>query len=172
MLSWTDSTFHFLVEQWKDNLPPGCMIKEASIDQPFEEDACQCHFVFINDGNANACSNLALKFQWFIGDRSLSNFTAIPGATEQVNYLHCYSCACAWASESFYIFHSIWSLSECWKKIWLGILAKAWWYRQNSESGMHCYVRRDWISIYICYVLTCFTRYALLTLCVKMNAWY
>ncbi|XP_059596141.1 187-kDa microtubule-associated protein AIR9 isoform X2 [Vitis vinifera] len=79
-----DSTFRFLVEQWKDDLPLGYLIKETSIDQPFEEDACQCHFIFVKDGTSSICSNLVLKFQWFIGERSLSNFTAIPEAIEQV----------------------------------------------------------------------------------------
>ncbi|XP_038970512.1 187-kDa microtubule-associated protein AIR9-like [Phoenix dactylifera] len=76
-----DSTFAFLVEQWKDHLPPGCMLKEASIDQPFEGDACRCLFNFVN---LSSDPELVLKFQWFIGDRTPTNFVPIADAIGEV----------------------------------------------------------------------------------------
>uniref|UniRef100_A0A1D1Z6I6 Protein phosphatase 1 regulatory subunit pprA n=1 Tax=Anthurium amnicola TaxID=1678845 RepID=A0A1D1Z6I6_9ARAE len=79
-----DSTFHFLAEQWKDHLPRGYMLKEASVDQPFEQDACRCHFVFANDGMANNVPELLLKYQWFIGDKTPTNFVAIADAVGEV----------------------------------------------------------------------------------------
>ncbi|KAK9267176.1 hypothetical protein L1049_009596 [Liquidambar formosana] len=79
-----DSTFRFLIEQWKDHLPSGYLLKEASVDQPFEEDACHCHFDFVRDGTVSIDSTLALKYQWFVGERTPSNFTAIPDATGEV----------------------------------------------------------------------------------------
>ncbi|KAK9056003.1 hypothetical protein SSX86_027090 [Deinandra increscens subsp. villosa] len=80
----TESTFNFLVAQWKDNFPPGYMLMEASVDQPFEEDACNCHFLFTKDKIINENSELVLNYQWFIGSRTLSNFTSIPDATAEV----------------------------------------------------------------------------------------
>ncbi|GMH20814.1 hypothetical protein Nepgr_022656 [Nepenthes gracilis] len=74
----TDSTFRFLVEHWKDQLPPGFQLKEASIDPPFVEDACRCHFIFVQDHATD--SKLILKYQWYLGERALSNFIAIPDA--------------------------------------------------------------------------------------------
>uniref|UniRef100_A0A5B7C371 187-kDa microtubule-associated protein AIR9 n=1 Tax=Davidia involucrata TaxID=16924 RepID=A0A5B7C371_DAVIN len=79
-----DSTFRFLVEQWKDQFPPGYMLKEASVDQPFEEDACCCHFSFIKDKTGSSDLELVLNYQWFVGERTPSNFTAIPDATGEV----------------------------------------------------------------------------------------
>ncbi|XP_010923670.1 187-kDa microtubule-associated protein AIR9 isoform X1 [Elaeis guineensis] len=76
-----DSTFSFLVEQWKDDLPPGYMLKEAFIDQPFEEDACHCHFNFVN---LSSDSELVLKYQWFIGERTPTNFVPIVDAVGEV----------------------------------------------------------------------------------------
>ncbi|GJU67307.1 187-kDa microtubule-associated protein AIR9 isoform X1 [Tanacetum coccineum] len=80
----TESTFNFLVEQWKDHFPPGYMLMEASVDQPFEEDACICHFLFTKDKTINEESELDLNYQWFIGGSSLSKFTPIPDATAEV----------------------------------------------------------------------------------------
>lgn len=60
------------------------MLQEASIDQPFEEDACHCHFSFVN---SNGDSDLKLKYQWFIGDRTATNFVAITDALGEVNGL-------------------------------------------------------------------------------------
>ncbi|XP_050222045.1 187-kDa microtubule-associated protein AIR9 isoform X2 [Mercurialis annua] len=78
-----DSTSHFLFEQWKDQLPPDYVLKDASIDQPFEEDACRCHFSF---GQANTLNvdPLVLRYQWFMGRRTLSSFVAIPDASGEV----------------------------------------------------------------------------------------
>lgn len=79
-----DSTFQFLLDQWKDRLPPGYLLKDASVDEPFEEDACRCHFDFAQDGTLSVDSNLILKYQWLVGERALSNFTALPNATGEV----------------------------------------------------------------------------------------
>ncbi|XP_057465602.1 187-kDa microtubule-associated protein AIR9 isoform X2 [Actinidia eriantha] len=79
-----DSTFRFLFEQWKDQFPPGYLLKELSIDQPFEEDACCCHFSFITDQTVSTDSDLVLKYQWYIGERTPANFIAIPDATGEV----------------------------------------------------------------------------------------
>lgn len=79
-----DSTFRFLVEQWKDNLPPGFLVKDAFIDQPFEEDTCRCHFTFVQDSTLVIDPQLILKYQWFVGERTPSNFTSIPDATGEV----------------------------------------------------------------------------------------
>ncbi|KAL2604532.1 hypothetical protein AAZV13_09G072900 [Glycine max] len=79
-----ESTFCFLVEKWKDHIPPGFFLKEASIDKPVEEDMCRCHFTIIHDGAASTDPPLFLKYQWFCGDISLSNFIPIPDATDEV----------------------------------------------------------------------------------------
>jgi len=84
---WTDSTFSFLFEQWKDHLPPGYTLKEASVDQPFEEDACRCHFKLVN---VSSDSELVFKYQWYVGDRTPTNFVAIDNAVGEV--LHYFSC--------------------------------------------------------------------------------
>ncbi|KAJ6813130.1 187-kDa microtubule-associated protein AIR9 [Iris pallida] len=76
-----ESTFSFLVEQWKDHLPPGYMLKEASIDHPSEEDACHCHFSFVN---LSSDSDLHLKYQWYLGERSSNNFVAVADAGGEV----------------------------------------------------------------------------------------
>lgn len=82
--SSTDSTFKFLIEQWKDQLPSGYLLKKAFVDHPFEEDACCCHFEFVVDTNEHSAAELDLKYQWFIGERTPSNFIAIPGACAEV----------------------------------------------------------------------------------------
>ncbi|XP_058099162.1 187-kDa microtubule-associated protein AIR9 isoform X2 [Magnolia sinica] len=79
-----DSTFRFLVEQWKDHLPPGYILKEASADPPFEEDACHCHFIFAKDRTLSSDSELVLKYQWFIGEKTPTNFVAIADAEGEV----------------------------------------------------------------------------------------
>ncbi|KAL2467410.1 microtubule-associated protein [Abeliophyllum distichum] len=81
-----DSTFKFLLEQWREQLPPGYLLKEAFTDQPFEGDACFCHFEFIRDNTESSVSELDLKYQWFIGEKTPSNFTAIPGASAEVYF--------------------------------------------------------------------------------------
>ncbi|KAK7304069.1 hypothetical protein RJT34_15087 [Clitoria ternatea] len=79
-----ESTFRFLVEKWQDRVPPGFFLKEASIDKPVEEDVCRCHFTIIHDGAASTDPPLVLKYQWFCGDMSLSNFVPIPDATGEI----------------------------------------------------------------------------------------
>lgn len=79
-----DSTFKFLVEQWKDSLPPGFMLNEASVEHPFEEDACHCHFVFAKDGDLSSESELIMKYQWFVGDKTPTNFVPIADAVKEV----------------------------------------------------------------------------------------
>lgn len=81
---WAESTFGFLVEQWKNHLPSGYLLKEASIDQPCEQDSCRCHFTIVLDSTLRVDPELVLKYQWFVGERSLSNFVAIPDATKEV----------------------------------------------------------------------------------------
>ncbi|OIV97294.1 hypothetical protein TanjilG_07046 [Lupinus angustifolius] len=79
-----DSTFRFLVQKWKDCIPPGFFLKEAFIDKPLEEDVCHCHFTIIHDGAATADPPLVLKYQWFCGEMSLSNFVPIADATSEI----------------------------------------------------------------------------------------
>ncbi|XVE94227.1 hypothetical protein REPUB_Repub01dG0263600 [Reevesia pubescens] len=79
-----DSTFRYLFEQWKDHFPPGYLLKEASIDKPFEEDACHCHIVFVQESTLSVDPDIILKHKWFTGERTLSNFTAIPDANGEV----------------------------------------------------------------------------------------
>ncbi|XP_023003645.1 187-kDa microtubule-associated protein AIR9 [Cucurbita maxima] len=78
-----DSTFRFLLEKWKDHFPPGYLLKEASVDRPFEEDTCRCHFSFDPEENSSN-QELVLTYQWFIGERVATNFIAIPDATAEV----------------------------------------------------------------------------------------
>lgn len=79
-----ESTFRFLLEQWKEHLPSGYLLKEAFVDQPSEEDACRCHFTFVEDSVLDGNPQLALNYQWFVGERSFSNFAAVPDATGEV----------------------------------------------------------------------------------------
>ncbi|XP_024018937.1 187-kDa microtubule-associated protein AIR9 isoform X2 [Morus notabilis] len=79
-----DSTFRFLVERWKDHLPSDYLVKEAYVDQPSEEDACRCHFTFVQESTLSIDSQLVLRYQWFVGDRTTSKFTLIPDATGEV----------------------------------------------------------------------------------------
>ncbi|XP_004488268.1 187-kDa microtubule-associated protein AIR9 isoform X2 [Cicer arietinum] len=79
-----ESTFRFLIEKWKDHFPSGFFLKEASIDKPLEEDVCRSHFTFIHDGAASTDQLLVLKYQWFCGDVTLSNFVPIPDATDEI----------------------------------------------------------------------------------------
>lgn len=73
-----------MLELWKEQLPPGYLLKEALIEKPFEEDACRCHFDFVKDENSSSDSDLVFKYQWFIGEKALANFTVIPDATAEV----------------------------------------------------------------------------------------
>lgn len=79
-----DSTFRFLFDQWKDQFPPGYLLEEASIDRPFEGDTCSCHFNFTLDKHLSSESDLVLKYQWFIGERTPSKFTVVPDAVGEV----------------------------------------------------------------------------------------
>ncbi|CAN6683756.1 unnamed protein product [Malus baccata var. baccata] len=79
-----DSTFRFLVEQWKDHLPPGFLVKKVSVEKPFEEDTCRCQFTFVQENTLATDPQLILKYQWFVGERTPSNFTIIPDATGEV----------------------------------------------------------------------------------------
>ncbi|XP_019057902.1 PREDICTED: 187-kDa microtubule-associated protein AIR9, partial [Tarenaya hassleriana] len=80
----TDSMFRFLVERWKDKLPPGYLIKEVSIDQPSEESPCRCHFGLVQESTIATDPELTLRYQWLVADRTLSRFVPIPDATKEV----------------------------------------------------------------------------------------
>ncbi|KAL6567260.1 187-kDa microtubule-associated protein air9 [Orobanche gracilis] len=80
-----DSTFKFLLEQWKEKLPSGYLLKKASVDRPFEEDACCCHFEFARDITEGSDLELDLKYKWFRG-RTASNFTEILGACGEIYF--------------------------------------------------------------------------------------
>lgn len=58
------------------------------MDQPLEEDACCCHFTFIQDSAMSMDQSLILKYQWFLGEKILSNFVPIADATGEV--MSCY----------------------------------------------------------------------------------
>ncbi|CAN1812949.1 187-kDa microtubule-associated protein AIR9 [Linum perenne] len=79
----SDSIFHFLLEKWKDHLPAGYLLKDAHVDQPFEDDICRCHFNFQQDETQSDEPPLVLKYQWFVGERPLSDFTAIADANKE-----------------------------------------------------------------------------------------
>lgn len=93
-VSWADLTFDFLVERWVDQLPPGLQLKEASVDPPSVEDACRCHFIFAQDHGLDA--KLVLQYQWYLGDRALSDFVAIPEATSEVTSWFIGFCSHSW----------------------------------------------------------------------------
>ncbi|KAG0500752.1 hypothetical protein HPP92_000824 [Vanilla planifolia] len=76
-----DSTFSFLLEKWKEHFPPGFMLSGTSVDSPFEDDICRCHFNFIN---VNSDADLVLKYQWLVGDRTPTNFEIIADAVGEV----------------------------------------------------------------------------------------
>lgn len=65
-------------------MPPGYVLREASVDKPFEEDACLCRFVFTKDRMLTTEMDLVLKYQWFIGDRTPTHFLPIEGAVQEV----------------------------------------------------------------------------------------
>ncbi|CAA6657906.1 unnamed protein product [Spirodela intermedia] len=79
-----DSTFRFLAEYWKSHLPPGYLLKKASVEQPFEQDTCHCHFVFVKDSTVNNAAELCLKYQWFIGEKTPTNFVSVADAVSEV----------------------------------------------------------------------------------------
>lgn len=76
-----DSTFSFLLEQWKNKLPQDCIVKTAYVDQPFEEDPCHCHFSFTNQSSEG---NIVLKYQWFLGGKTPTDFVPIPEELNEV----------------------------------------------------------------------------------------
>lgn len=84
ILNGAESTFSFLTEQWKARVPPGYTVGEASVDQPFEDDACSCHFTFNYANGEN--HDLALKYKWYVGGRTPTNFSHIHGAIDKVLY--------------------------------------------------------------------------------------
>jgi hypothetical protein len=81
LLAWTDSTFSFLLEQWKNKLPQDLIVKKAHVDHPFEEDPCHCHFSFTNQCDEG---ELVLKYQWFIGDKTPTDFVPLPEELSEV----------------------------------------------------------------------------------------
>lgn len=76
-----DSTFSFLLEQWKNKLPQDLIVKKAHVDHPFEEDPCHCHFSFTNQCDEG---ELVLKYQWFIGDKTPTDFVPLPEELSEV----------------------------------------------------------------------------------------
>ncbi|CAN1227767.1 187-kDa microtubule-associated protein AIR9 [Linum grandiflorum] len=80
----SESIFHFLLEKWKDHLPAGYLLKDARVDQPFEDDICRCHFNFHQDEIPSDEPPLVLKYQWFVGERPLSEFIPIADANKEV----------------------------------------------------------------------------------------
>lgn len=84
LVTLSASTFRFLFEQWKNQLPDGYVLNNASVDKPFEEDACYSHFNFERDASLSNDSELAFEYQWFIGERTSSNFVAISDADKEV----------------------------------------------------------------------------------------
>lgn len=67
-------------------MPSGCLIKEASVDRPSEESPCQCHFGLVQENALATDPELALRYQWSVADRSLSNFVPILDATNEVKF--------------------------------------------------------------------------------------
>lgn len=65
-------------------MPPGYILKKASIDSPFEEDACRCHFLFLKERGVSEESELTLKYQWFIAQKTPMDFEKIEGAMSEV----------------------------------------------------------------------------------------
>lgn len=66
-------------------MPPGYLLKQASVDPPFEEDICRCHFVFAKDRSLTNDSELTLKYQWFIGEKTPTNFLPIANGNGEVD---------------------------------------------------------------------------------------
>ncbi|KAF8714070.1 hypothetical protein HU200_028066 [Digitaria exilis] len=76
-----DSTLTFLFEQWRNKLPQDYKVNKAYVDHPFEEDPCHCHFSFTNLGSEG---ELVLKYQWFLGGETPTDFVPIPEALSEV----------------------------------------------------------------------------------------
>eukprot|EP00250_Pteridium_aquilinum_P034177 c7193_g1_i1 orf=271-5415(-) len=79
----SDSTLHFLVSQWRDKLPPGLTVRKATIDPPSEEDCCSCCFILEWESGMLEDSDLILTYQWFVGDKTATNFMPIEGAVSK-----------------------------------------------------------------------------------------
>lgn len=79
-----ESTFRFLVDKWKDHLPLGYTLKEASVDRPFEEDICRCHFIFVKDEMKDNNSELVLRYQWYIAEKTPANFLPLDNVVGEV----------------------------------------------------------------------------------------
>ncbi|KAI5082186.1 hypothetical protein GOP47_0001929 [Adiantum capillus-veneris] len=76
----SESTLQFLVAQWRDRLPPGLRVKRAVIDSPSEEDCCSCCFILEKETGILEDFNVILTYQWFLGDKTATNFLPIEGA--------------------------------------------------------------------------------------------
>lgn len=76
----SESTLHFLVAQWRDKLPPGLTVRKATMDPPSEEDCCSCCFILEKESGVLEDPDLILTYQWFVGDKTGTNFMPIEGA--------------------------------------------------------------------------------------------
>lgn len=79
----SESTLQFLVAQWRDRLPPGYTVKKASIEPPSEEDCCSCFFILEKESSMQEESDLTLTYQWWVGDKTATNFKPIEGAVSK-----------------------------------------------------------------------------------------
>lgn len=79
-----ESSMKFLTAQWAEKIPPGYAVEQALIEQPSEEDPCSCHFTFAKQSAELDDMEMTLRYQWFIGGRTPSNFLPIQDATEEV----------------------------------------------------------------------------------------
>ena len=83
----TESSMRFLKAQWSEKIPPGYAIEQALIEKPSEEDPCSCHFTFTKHNNE--LEDLTLRYQWYIGGKTPTNFVPIEGATDEVSLHFC-----------------------------------------------------------------------------------
>lgn len=83
----TESSMNFLKAQWSERIPPGYAVEQALIDKPSEEDLCSCQFKFIKQNIE--LEDLTLRYQWYIGGKTPTNFVAIEGAAEEVSLHSC-----------------------------------------------------------------------------------
>jgi hypothetical protein len=72
------------VEKWREILPPGYTVKKASVDPPYVGDCCTCYFILETENSEEEKSELRLTYQWYIGDKTESNFVPIEGANYKV----------------------------------------------------------------------------------------
>lgn len=80
-----ESTFQFLLSQWSESIPPGYVVKKTWVGEPQEEDPCTCEFAFEKLEGVCEETDLVLKYQWFVGDRTPINFLPVNGA-DTVSY--------------------------------------------------------------------------------------